>query len=506
MDAAFYDVVADSDCSQDTDVAKGASGSVLDGSRSLKDEECSNEEPSVEECMIPSKRCQAAPDLKSNPQEQLLEHFSRNDDENCMKTAETSQWDGKNADELQSSSQSHQSNTKELLLSASQNVLKNSPQHNSETYSKPMETLNGIEIQTTIPSTIRIRESPVTGAVSAIVPPSESPTKVTSFAHELYPNPARSTATFHQQNCWEMELPPCDRNSCRVGAISEDQMNNRALRSQKNGTNNAFLRMSETNKEAMFRSSRMDDLDAFPILPQGSLRSGTEFCSKPPTWNKTPPMFEKPSQRDNSQVNSSSNFQNLNDRLLSQKLSTHQLSNAPSPKSGYIYAAKINSSNSQKVEEELCGTKPIDSFRSTISAGKPACSNSKTIKAEACTGNQEASEVSRVSPDPRKLPSDVFVLCDHFLEKNNKRSASIFEKTKACKGCENRSKLKYGTWNDSRKEWQIMRSYPKAVPLTAAFQLCSHFPTGRRCRKEPCSFAHGKQELTVWTMDREGSK
>lgn len=108
--------------------------------------------------------------------------------------------------------------------------------------------------------------------------------------------------------------------------------------------------------------------------------------------------------------------------------------------------------------------------------------------------------------DSRKIPDNVFVVCDDFLQKHLKRPASIYEKTKACKGCENRSKLKYAFWNDNSKEWQVIRSYPiEKVPANVAFSVCRQYAVNS-CLRTTCSFPHGQEELLMWTMEREGGK
>ena len=105
----------------------------------------------------------------------------------------------------------------------------------------------------------------------------------------------------------------------------------------------------------------------------------------------------------------------------------------------------------------------------------------------------------------RKIPDDVFVVCDDFLQKNFKRAASIFEKNKACKGCEIRLKLKYAIWSDIKKQWQIIRPYPaEKVPLNVAVSQCRQYPLNKPCLRTPCSFAHGEQELKMWCLEREG--
>ena len=108
--------------------------------------------------------------------------------------------------------------------------------------------------------------------------------------------------------------------------------------------------------------------------------------------------------------------------------------------------------------------------------------------------------------DYRKIPNGVYVVCDHFLWKNRNRAASIFEKTKACKGCDNRSKLKYAFWSDIWKQWELIRPYPEKVPANVAFKECRQYSTNMPCLKTPCAFAHGQQELTMWTLEREKGK
>ena len=109
--------------------------------------------------------------------------------------------------------------------------------------------------------------------------------------------------------------------------------------------------------------------------------------------------------------------------------------------------------------------------------------------------------------DFRKIPKGVYVVCDDFLWKNLKRPASIYEKTKACKGCENRSRLKYAVWSDNSKQWQLIRPYPaEKVSAKVAFKECAQYVSNKPCLKTPCSFAHGQLELTMWTLEREGGK
>ena len=105
--------------------------------------------------------------------------------------------------------------------------------------------------------------------------------------------------------------------------------------------------------------------------------------------------------------------------------------------------------------------------------------------------------------DCRRIPKNVVVVCKHFLHKNSKRPASVNEMVKACKGCENRSKLEYAIWNGSNKDWQIIRPYPKKVPANVAFTVCRQYSMNVPCLRLPCSFAHGEDEQLMWTLERE---
>jgi len=117
-----------------------------------------------------------------------------------------------------------------------------------------------------------------------------------------------------------------------------------------------------------------------------------------------------------------------------------------------------------------------------------------------------AEQFPNTSSNPREIPKGVFVVCDDFLQKHLKRAGSIYEKTKACKGCENRSKLRYAVWNNKSKQWQIIRSYPEKVPAKVAFKECRRRVMNIPCERTSCSFAHGQEELLMWTLEREGSE
>ena len=155
-------------------------------------------------------------------------------------------------------------------------------------------------------------------------------------------------------------------------------------------------------------------------------------------------------------------------------------------------ADKVNSAKSS-----AGGTKQLTHIFDTSTA------DSKSIPSSDMT-NAEINQMS--SNKFTKIPDGVFVVCDDFLQKNLRLAKSIREKTKACKGCENRSKLKYAFWSNNNRQWQIIRQYPEKVPSHVAFSVCRQYAINTPCLRIPCSFAHGQEELDMWTLEREGGK
>ena len=101
----------------------------------------------------------------------------------------------------------------------------------------------------------------------------------------------------------------------------------------------------------------------------------------------------------------------------------------------------------------------------------------------------------------KPLPEGVHIVCDHFLQEQRERPASVHKKQKVCKGCENRLLVRYALWCDRGRCWRTPRQVPPHV--RAAFRLCKHFESGTKCGKEPCTFAHGWAEQMYWTMERK---
>ena len=101
-------------------------------------------------------------------------------------------------------------------------------------------------------------------------------------------------------------------------------------------------------------------------------------------------------------------------------------------------------------------------------------------------------------------PAGVSTLCEHFLQDN--RKGQPFRHPKPCANCIKRSKIAYGIWKSDTKEWQVMRPYPRDVNPNVPFQLCWHFSNGVKCRKRPCTFAHGTEELDFWNSERQSGR
>ena len=47
-----------------------------------------------------------------------------------------------------------------------------------------------------------------------------------------------------------------------------------------------------------------------------------------------------------------------------------------------------------------------------------------------------------------------------------------------------------------------MRPYPREVSLETPFEICWHYRRGEKCGQS-CTFAHGEEELTTWTTQRQ---
>ena len=54
-------------------------------------------------------------------------------------------------------------------------------------------------------------------------------------------------------------------------------------------------------------------------------------------------------------------------------------------------------------------------------------------------------------------------------------------------------------------KWQVMRPRPRDVHFAVPFQICRHYSNGSECRTS-CTFAHGEEELALWTTQRQAGR
>ncbi|XP_022797854.1 uncharacterized protein LOC111336086, partial [Stylophora pistillata] len=179
--------------------------------------------------------------------------------------------------------------------------------------------------------------------------------------------------------------------------------------------------------------------------------------------------------------------------------------------SNEIISTPVTSSaqtSTQTCEEIIQSSIPSQSPASEHSTNSQSSTWSNVLKAAGgpSTPIQKTNDIpSKNSPkDYRKVPTGVYVVCDHFLKENLRRAARVSPEAKPCKGCENRSKFKYAFWSVTWKQWEEISPYPKDVNIKVAFKKCRQYSKHDRCLKIPCSFAHSELELTMWTMEREG--
>ena len=107
---------------------------------------------------------------------------------------------------------------------------------------------------------------------------------------------------------------------------------------------------------------------------------------------------------------------------------------------------------------------------------------------------------SGVQNTRKGLPFQVYIACGDFLQKNQKRPASVLDKIKYCNDCKSPSNLLYAFWCMKKKQWQILKPYPKG--FKGVFQLCTHYMDSE-CGRLHCTFAHGQEELRIWRMQRQ---
>ena len=108
------------------------------------------------------------------------------------------------------------------------------------------------------------------------------------------------------------------------------------------------------------------------------------------------------------------------------------------------------------------------------------------------SGNQTTQSTSH------KPPREVVSLCNHFLQDRK----TPLQPPYRCFNCSKRSKFVFGIWQSSKREWQVMRPYPKNINFETPFQICWRYRNNEKCR-ESCTFAHGEEELALWTTERQ---
>ena len=235
---------------------------------------------------------------------------------------------------------------------------------------------------------------------------------------------------------------------------------------------------SDSSKTAIAASQMVESNVAAPQLAQASNFNNAPFrswCSSQPKMCELKPTTPEFIPAKETYANSLMKDSNLN--------STDR----------FTTADNVNSASSS-----AGGAKPLTHIFDTSTADSKSTPSSVMVNVEI---NQQTS-----SNKFTKIPDGVFVVCDDFLQKNLRLAKSIREKSKACKGCENRSKLKYAFWSNNNRQWQIIRQYPEKVPSHVAFSVCRQYAIKTPCLRIPCSFAHGQEELDMWTLEREGGK
>ena len=120
---------------------------------------------------------------------------------------------------------------------------------------------------------------------------------------------------------------------------------------------------------------------------------------------------------------------------------------------------------------------------------------------ETLNGNpkmEAASNSKSTSCTLDKLPKGVVRVCEHFVQTNKTPSKPPY----SCLSCSRQSKFLHGIWQNSKKKWQVMRPYPREVSRETPFEICRRYRRGEKCGQS-CPFAHGEEELTTWTTQRQ---
>lgn len=258
---------------------------------------------------------------------------------------------------------------------------------------------------------------------------------------------------------------------------------------QDKNTNSMPLHTAEIRRESRGAFVTSFGLDEFPGLGAVSSQRSTTDDSR----NTSSTAWSTPHERPSTPVLPSAKPTTMISQVSHMGAVSSQSSTADSSKSSSVWSTRREASPRPPT--------PV------LPSAKPAILTSQIPQSAAPSMKTGAVMPASSSNTFRNIPKGVFVVCDDFLQKNLKRGASIYEKVKACKGCEIRSKLKYAVWCDNSKQWQLIRPYPaEKVPANVAFSECGQYSTNKPCRRTPCTYAHGQQELIMWTMEREASK
>ena len=324
----------------------------------------------------------------------------------------------------------------------------------------------------------------------------------TAHSSEYTKSSARSSVLKHPEKTFT-PVPPMTKPTITTSHVGRrETVSSPSSHADSSNDTTSPVRSSILNQsERTFTTSHEGHTDAVSSKSSAEVRSES---STPPTWSSVVKQSAKPSALAVSAL--AERPITTSPSLVSSGRPSTPVVPLTTPANVPCKGSAADSATNDSSSAQSTSFKPNERPSSPLQpSGKPVTMTSPA-RPPSKTGSVTSSNSCN---DFRKIPEGVYVVCDHFLWKNQKRSASIYEKTKACKGCENRSrlKLKYAFWSDNSKQWQLIRPHPaKAVSAKVAFKECAHYASNKPCLMNPCSFAHGQLELVMWTMEREGGK
>ena len=201
------------------------------------------------------------------------------------------------------------------------------------------------------------------------------------------------------------------------------------------------------------------------------------------------------------------NKEHLSDRytsssssLVNSSLSGHSVNPCPQWSAGN---GKVESDEDGPTSQWKCleNISPLKMFQS-LNVDSSTTKDSKTQSGpnRNITTNVSNSGCNELPQDTHKnLPKGVVRLCNHFLQGREVHPAYC------CFICSKNSKFQYGIWRRSKMKWQVMRPRPRDVPFAVPFQICWDYRNGGECRPS-CKFAHGEEELALWTTQRQAGR